>query len=212
MTELRSGTDWTDAIRRLPPGSAVIVRDPDPRARLAKIKALGPVAAGQGVMLLLSAERPTRLAGIGGVHIPETCLSAWRRADIERGGFTFVSASAHSMAGAVRAVRLGVDAILLSPVFRTGSHPQARPLGLGRFEAILKRIRVPVFALGGIGVNQIRRINNGGAMGIAGIGLFFEPGFTRKSGGFRAIGVRRPPGRCRAREVLRRGIFSNQRK
>ena len=42
------------------------------------------------------------------------------------------------------------DALVLSPVFATRSHPGAPPLGPLRFRLLARQARVPVIALGGM--------------------------------------------------------------
>ncbi len=189
MTDDRPGADWVGAVCRLPPGSAVIVRHPKPDGRRKLVAALGDVARRRRVLLLCAMERPMDIDGIDGVHIPERGLHRWRRVDIARAGHMFVTASAHSAAAVGRAVRLGVDAVLLSPVFPTRSHREARALGLMRFEGMARRSPAPVFALGGIDTANVRRIGRGAAAGMAAIGYFLDAGRARKSGGFRSIGV-----------------------
>lgn len=189
MTDDRPGVDWAGAIRRLPAGSAVIVRHPEFLVRCRIADGLASHAAANGVYLLLAMERPVRIAGIDGVHIPENALVNWRAADLRRAGHALVTVAAHSAAAVARAGRLGADAALLSPVFPTKSHPGAMALGMARFERIARAAPVPVYALGGIGPDMLTRLGTGAAQGVAGIGLFFDPAFARMSGRFRAIGV-----------------------
>jgi thiamine-phosphate pyrophosphorylase len=49
-----------------------------------------------------------------------------------------------------RAGVFGADAVFLSPVFSTASHPQRIALGAVRAALMAAQIRVPVYALGGI--------------------------------------------------------------
>ncbi len=59
-------------------------------------------------------------------------------------------ATAHSLSEIAAAVRAGADAVLLSPVFATRSHPGARTLGPVRFLLLARQSPVPVIALGGM--------------------------------------------------------------
>jgi thiamine-phosphate pyrophosphorylase len=81
-----------------------------------------------------------------------------------------VTAAAHSPIAIRLAARLGVDAVLLSPVFATASHPDARTLGPLRFARWARESPVPVYALGGIDAARARRLRGSGAVGFAGIG------------------------------------------
>jgi thiamine-phosphate pyrophosphorylase len=59
-------------------------------------------------------------------------------------------ATAHSLREIGRAQRIRADAILLSPVFATRSHPGADTLGPTRFRLLARHALLPVIALGGI--------------------------------------------------------------
>jgi thiamine-phosphate pyrophosphorylase len=87
-----------------------------------------------------------------------------------------ITAAAHSHIAITAAARAGADAVLISPVFETASHPGRRPLGMIRFAALAHHARslgLAVYALGGItSPEKIRRLNGTGITGIAGIGLF----------------------------------------
>jgi thiamine-phosphate pyrophosphorylase len=89
-----------------------------------------------------------------------------------------VTAAAHSRRAIVAAARAGVDAVLISPVFSTRSHPDGSTLGVTRFAALARFARslgLGVYALGGItDATKIRRLNQSGATGIAGIDIFIE--------------------------------------
>ena len=58
--------------------------------------------------------------------------------------------TAHCLREITLAQRAHADAILLSPVWPTRSHPGARGLGALRFRLLAARARVPVIALGGM--------------------------------------------------------------
>ena len=56
--------------------------------------------------------------------------------------------------------RAGVDAILLSPVFATRSHPGSAGLGPLRWRLMAARAQVPVIALGGMNKRTARRLTH----------------------------------------------------
>lgn len=66
------------------------------------------------------------------------------------------TASAHDRADLVRA--RGAIAVFLSPIFPTGSHPNARPLGLLRWTAMARHPHAPVLALGGVNARTARKL------------------------------------------------------
>lgn len=107
-------------------------------------------------------------------------LTAWRLAQLtHRPGDDrrLVGASCHNARELSRAARLGLDYALLSPVQATRSHPRARPLGWPRFAAFTEGARLPVYALGGLGPDDLERAFAHGAQGIAAIrGLWPDRG------------------------------------
>lgn len=168
-------TDWarvaepaTD-IARLKPGDAVIVRDYGRPERAAHARALKRLCRQRRLLLLVAADaRLARAIGADGLHLPESLVSApgWRR--LKRPGW-LVTAAAHSGAAIARAFSHGADAVLVSPVFPTASHPGGRALGLLRFARLARASRLPVYALGGISARTQRRLKCVPIAGIAGI-------------------------------------------
>lgn len=81
--------------------------------------------------------------------------------------------SAHGEKEVTDAVAASANFVLLSPVFDPISKPAMLPaLGVPRLQSICALATVPVFALGGITVDNVARCRNAGASGIAGIGCF----------------------------------------
>jgi thiamine-phosphate pyrophosphorylase len=66
--------------------------------------------------------------------------------------------TAHSLREVAVARRARADAIVLSPVFPTRSHPGATALGPLRFRLLATRAGTPVIALGGMDARRARRI------------------------------------------------------
>ena len=85
-------------------------------------------------------------------------------------GIVLRTASAHGRAELVQGVRSGVDAIFLSPVFPTASHPGGAALGVVRWAAAARTVRTPVLALGGITAVTARRLPRRCCMGVGLIG------------------------------------------
>lgn len=83
----------------------------------------------------------------------------YTRFPLPRGRGLFL-ATAHSLREIAAAHRAHADAILLSPVFPTRSHPGARALGPPRFRLLAARSRVPVIALGGMDRARARRLQH----------------------------------------------------
>jgi len=170
MTDEVRLADPRPAAARLARGDAVILRHyGDPQRRSLAI-ALRRTCRPRGVRLLIAGD--VRLAveiGADGLHLPEWRISAgdWRAT---RARFGLITAAAHGPAALRAAARAGVDAALLSPVFPTLSHPDSPALGALRFTALCRAAALPVYALGGIGPDNVMRLKASGLAGIAGIG------------------------------------------
>lgn len=165
MTDDARDADWVAAVSALPSGSAVIVRHRNGAARAALARCLRPVCRARRVALLIAADAAlAERVGADGVHVPETQAAKLPgiRARNQR---WLVTCSAHD-AAAVRKAR-SADAIFVSPVFATASHPEQRALGMTRFAA-LAGLGGAIYALGGIETKTIRRL---AAHRIVGIGL-----------------------------------------
>ncbi|HEX5328828.1 thiamine phosphate synthase [Sulfuricurvum sp.] len=83
----------------------------------------------------------------------------------------YVVISTHSYEEALKAQDLGADAITYSPIFH--SPEKGEPKGLDDLKEIVAKIRVPIFALGGITTeDQIKAVEECGAYGFASIRYF----------------------------------------
>jgi thiamine-phosphate pyrophosphorylase len=172
MTDNVRLPDPTIAIHSLPAGSAVILREPDQEKRAGLALRVQPLCQQHSVRLLIADDsRLARAIAADGVHLPETSVRRgsrrWQRG---RSPGCIVTAAAHSPAAVRRAAKLGVDAVLLSPVFATKSHPGARTIGPLRFTRWVRESPIPVYALGGIDARGAQRLRTSGAAGFAAIG------------------------------------------
>lgn len=162
------------AVAGLPLGSAVILRDYDAPDRAARAVSLARLCRSHGLRLLVAGDARLAVAvGAHGLHLPEGLVrGSDRRWGLWRKPGWLVTAAAHSPGAIARARRTGVDAVLLSPVFETASHPGAPALGSLLFAAWTRKARIPVYALGGMTAARTRRLTGSGAAGIAAIGGF----------------------------------------
>ena len=138
-----SGRDWMAAARRLPRGSAVVIRERDGKARAALFDRLSPLPG----LRLLIADDPALAQSADGLHLPEARTheaAHWRA----RRPDWIITAAAHSHRALMRLAH--VDAVFLSPVFATASHPGAAVLSPVRAALIAAASPVPVYALGGV--------------------------------------------------------------
>lgn len=122
------------------------------------------LARPHGALVLVNADAElARATGADGVHLSAAEL----RAASARPNLPWCGASVHSTEELRLAEALGVDFVVLGPVHRTPSHPDAAPLGWERFREIAAGAALPVFALGGIEPADLDAAMSLGAHGIA---------------------------------------------
>lgn len=160
MTDDTRVPEPAQVVRRLPPGSIVILRDYDHSERLALAQQLRRVCRTAKCHFLVAGDVPlARRVSADGVHLPEHMLGHMQT---DLSDFHIVTAACHSRAALRRAEAVGVDFALVSPVFPTGSHKDAVPLGTQGLRKIITGARVPIAALGGINrqtAKKLRGIN-----------------------------------------------------
>jgi thiamine-phosphate pyrophosphorylase len=149
MTDERMGDSLWEALERLPRGSGVVFRHyatPDRRTLFARVEA---VARQRRLILIRAGETPMRHEA--GAH-------AQRSPGLR-------TAPAHSRRQAIAAIRQGADTLFLSPIFATRSHPGAPALGRVRLGLMIRGLRVPIIALGGMTPRRAKSLR---ALGIHG--------------------------------------------
>lgn len=172
LTDALRLTDPLPAMKRLPPGSAVILRHYEwsYAQRLALGRAMAALCRQRGLWLLVAGDaRLAAALGADGVHLPQGLLA---QATGARRRFRLVTAAAHDAGALARAARAGIDAVLISPVFPTASHPGVGGLGVLRFAALARQAKrgdLAAYALGGMGPGKRRRLRGLPIAGIAGI-------------------------------------------
>ncbi|WP_048147851.1 thiamine phosphate synthase [Palaeococcus ferrophilus] len=78
-----------------------------------------------------------------------------------------IGASVYSLEEAIEAERKGADYLGVGAIFPTPTKPEARVLGLGGLREIVKSVKIPVVAIGGITVGNVKQVMETGADGIA---------------------------------------------
>jgi len=144
MVQLREKTLATDRLRRL-------------AARMKEI------CEGKAHVLVNSALPESVRREFDGLHLtaPELMRSS------ARPEFKLVAASCHNAAELRQAARLGLDFVVLSPVFATRSHPGTETLGDEGLAELIDTYPLPVYALGGMSPARLPRVQALGAHGIA---------------------------------------------
>jgi len=86
-----------------------------------------------------------------------------------------IGVSTHSLKEAVEAEKKGADFITLGPVYRTPSKLKyGAPLGIETLKKTAKKIKIPVFAIGGVKINKTSELKKAGAYGVALISEIFR--------------------------------------
>jgi 8-oxo-dGTP diphosphatase len=133
------------------------------RLRALADKLLAASAPYSARVLLNGDANTARELGCAGVHWSAASLLAAR----SRPDDMLCAASTHDAAELTQAAKLGVDFVVLGPVFETPTHPNARPLGWQRFAELAAGSPMPVYALGGLSPADLDIAIGNGAHGIA---------------------------------------------
>jgi thiamine-phosphate pyrophosphorylase len=154
LSDARNDAVLEAALARLPRGSGFVFRHHHlaPADRRARFARLARIARARGHLVILAGTASAALAwGADGAYGAPRMLAS-RRAGL------LALATVHDLDELAAARRIGADAVLLSPVFPTRSHPGAPTLGALRFRAIAARASMPVIALGGMNPGTARRL------------------------------------------------------
>jgi thiamine-phosphate diphosphorylase len=130
-------------------------------------------------------DRPdiARCCGAAGVHLRADGMSAARVRGLLPGEF-LVGRSVHSFAEAGEAASdRAVDYLLFGTVFESPSKSSGHVVqGPAALESICQRVTIPVIAIGGITVANVRKVAAAGAAGVAAISLFADAERTYPGG------------------------------
>jgi len=99
------------------------------------------------------------------------------------GGDMLIGVSTHSLGDAEAAEREGADFITFGPVYETPSKMKyGPPQGPEKLREVTGKIRIPVFAIGGIKKENISEVRDAGARGIALIsGIFASDSINKET-------------------------------
>ena len=144
MTDERIG-DLLGAVRRLPRGAGVVFRHyATPAGERRRLwRAVRRIARARGLVLVRAGAEP--LPGEMGVYgrASGDGVRTW---------------PAHDRREALAGKRAGAEALFVSPVFATRSHPGAAALGARRARAIGAGLGMPLVALGGVDARRFRSL------------------------------------------------------
>ncbi len=154
MTDERLGDALWAAIDALPRGSGIVFRHyvTAPQARRALFERVRRYACRRRLVLVVAG--------------PPLGRGAIQRHGRHRDVLT---APVHSRTEAIAAKRAGAALLFVSPVYPTRSHPGGPSLGPVRFGLMIRGLKLPVIALGGMNERRWRALRATGAYGWAAI-------------------------------------------
>ncbi len=102
---------------------------------------------------------------IDGVHLNSNELKKYKRRPVSEE--YILGASCHTEEELAQAQKLNVNYAFLSPVQKTSSHPDEVPIGWNTFYQLSKKVKFPLYALGGLKSSDLSVAIENNAFGIA---------------------------------------------
>jgi len=139
-------------------------------------------SGGPATRLLINSRSDIAMAcGADGVHLRSDDLSPSevRKIWSEAGNPSrpLVSVSCHTVAAVARAASEGADFAVFAPIFEKKDSPATKAVGLDQLREACRQ-KIPVFALGGLTLENAAACVDTGAAGIAAIRLFQDNDIT----------------------------------
>jgi len=155
--------------RKLESGLRLIqLREPDlpPDVFAYLAKQIVPIAHQHQARVLLNTRDPQLVesSGADGLHMNSAMLDQLQERPLPRS--LLVAASCHNQEELGKAEAFA-DFAVLSPVRETASHPHAIAIGWEQFAVMTRRCAIPVYALGGMSLEDIEAARKHGGQGIA---------------------------------------------
>jgi 8-oxo-dGTP diphosphatase len=140
------------------------VPDCSPDQRVALARRVNAIAApADARVLLVGSVLEARRAGLTGVHSSAEELQRLRG----RPPVKLWLCSCHDEGDLARAIELGADAAVVSPVLRSAAHPDRAVLGWAGLARLSARATLPLYAQGGLEAAHLAAARGAGAIGIA---------------------------------------------
>lgn len=136
-------------------------------------KAVCDICSAYNATVMLSTDLETiETLGAGGLHVTASQLMNLQDRPLSLD--KWFSASCHSQEEIAHANSIGVDFIFIGSVKETSSHPDTRPLGWQEFSRLASYAQMPVFAIGGMALEDQQLSRNMGGQGIAAISALWK--------------------------------------
>jgi len=168
--------DPLQTVRRAIAGGVKIVqyrdKHADKKAYLKTTKKLAALTKKSGTAFILNDHWDlVREAGADGVNVGQEDLKNTSFARIRKkvGEDAIIGVSVSNLSEARRAQKLGADYIGVGPIFSTPIKSGVKAVGLAELRKIVKRIKIPVVAIGGIDPDNFKKVLNAGCRRFAAI-------------------------------------------
>jgi thiamine-phosphate pyrophosphorylase len=124
---------------------------------------LRPLLSERGVPLIIN-DHPeiARNVRADGVHLGQDDLPIAEARKVV-GQECAVGKSTHSIDQAIRAFHEGADYIGFGPIFATPTKPDYPPIGLDDIAKVHESVRIPIFCIGGIKLDNLAKVMEAGA-------------------------------------------------
>ena len=109
-----------------------------------------------------------QVVGADGVHLGQSDMPIEKAREILKDKF-LIGATARNVEEAKRAELLGADYIGSGAIFGTSTKDNAKKLEMGELKKIVTSVKIPVFAIGGINIDNVSILKNKGLQGICAV-------------------------------------------
>ena len=176
FTDRKQFSDIFAVIESLPNFEAgIIIREYDLSCcqRVEFAKKIIEIARKKSLLVLIGKDLKMALElGADGVHFSDHD-KLWKKYSAFKTKKNFIfTCSIHNLKSLKKAYNSGFDALFYSPVFSTKTHLNQKPIGVMRLAKIALKSKIPLYALGGINLGNLRQLKNCCINGIAGISIF----------------------------------------
>lgn len=127
-----------------------------------------------GAQPLVNADLELARSLDAGIHLRATQLAELTARPLPAD--RLVAASCHGVDELRAAQALGCDFAVVGAVNATATHPGASPIGWEGFALLREAVSLPIYAIGGLGIEDVIEARRHGAQGIAAIRALWRPG------------------------------------
>lgn len=172
--ELRRDRSYLDIAAQAVEGGATMIQLRDkvagPRQLLIEARRIARLCRARGVRFIVNDRLDLALAAdADGVHLGQDDLPPWEARRL-LGTDKILGVSTHSLEQGLRAVTQGADYLGIGPVFPTATKATGYdPIGIETIQQLRARVDLPIVAIGGITLNNIRKVIQAGATGVAAV-------------------------------------------